>query len=89
MTVFAILNVANPLAMQNALNEKFPDNHLQVNATAYLVAAVGLTAKDVSDKLGVTESDSTGSAIIFTTSGYYGRAPTNVWEWIAAKIAQP
>lgn len=50
----------------------------------WLVAADGVTAKDVSDKLGMTDG-TVGSGIVLTTAGYFGRAPTNVWEWMTAK----
>jgi hypothetical protein len=89
MTVFAIMNVANPAAMSNALQAHFPDDHIKISANEFLVAARGQTARNISDKLGVTEASTIGSAIIFTTSGYYGRAPNNVWEWVSAKLAQP
>ena len=88
MTVFAIIDAANPAAITSALKTTFPADHLQVSPNEWFVAARGMTAKDVSDKLGITEGTS-GSAIVLTTSGYYGRAGTNVWEWLSAKIAQP
>ncbi|HVA17505.1 MAG TPA: hypothetical protein VMV59_07305 [Candidatus Dormibacteraeota bacterium] len=86
MTVFAIVNVGNPLAVEAALVANFPGDFLQLSPTEWLVAARGVTAKDVSDKLGISEGKSNG--IVFTTAGYFGRAPNNVWEWIGVKIAQ-
>jgi hypothetical protein len=87
MTVFAVINASNPTGLTQALNIHFPGNYLQIAPTEWLVAALGVTAKDVSDKLGITEGTS-GSAIVLTTAGYFGRAPNNVWEWLSAKIQQ-
>jgi hypothetical protein len=88
MTVFAVINAADPLNLGLALNVNFPGNVLQVSANEWLVAASGITAKDVADKVGITDG-SKGAAIVLTTAGYYGRAPNNVWEWLVAKIQQP
>ncbi len=87
MTVFAILNASRPDKIIEALNANFPNDFLEIASNQWLVAGRGVTAKDVSDKLGITEGTN-GSAIIFTTAGYFGRAPNNIWEWLNAKIAQ-
>ncbi len=87
MTVFALLNVNRPELVVPALNANFPGDFLQISANEWLVAGRGLTAKDVSDKLGITDGKS-GSAIVFTTAGYFGLASNNIWEWITVKTAQ-
>jgi hypothetical protein len=88
MTVFAIINATDPANLEIALKATFPENFLQVSVNEWLVAATGITAKDVSDKIGITDG-SKGSAIVFTTAGYYGRASNNIWEWLTAKLQQP
>lgn len=88
MTVFAIINASHPSSIQAALTANFAGDFLQISPTDWLVAARGMTAKDISDKLEVTEGKS-GAAIIFTTAGYFGRASDQVWQWLAAKIGQP
>lgn len=54
----------------------------------WVVSAVG-TPKDVSDKLGVTPGTETGTAMIFSMGSYYGRATTEIWDWIKAKAETP
>ena len=71
MTVFAILNASQPEKIAEALQNGFPENHLPLSSREWLVSANGVTAKDISDKLGITDG-SNGSAIVITTSGYYG-----------------
>jgi hypothetical protein len=87
MTVFAVFHVKNPAAITAAMELYFSNDHIKVSDTVYFVAGRGMTAQDVSDKLGITEGGN-GSAIVVTVTGYYGRASTNVWEWIAAKVNQ-
>lgn len=88
MTVFVAINVTDPVKFDLAVKANFADDHLQISPREWLIAASGSTAKDISDKLGITDG-SKGSAIIFVTAGYYGRAPNNVWEWIGVKLQRP
>lgn len=86
MTIFVIFRVSDTKKMSAALERAFPKNHLLVAQGQWLVSAAG-TAKDVSDKLGITEGAS-GAATIFSMGNYFGRAPTDVWEWIKTKAEQ-
>jgi hypothetical protein len=87
MLVFAVIPLAPSPALDTAITNHFPSNSLKVSATLWLIAASG-TAQELSNRLGATDG-SLGSTIIFSTAGYYGRAPTNVWEWIRAKLEAP
>lgn len=79
------------MKLQAALDANFPANFIVIPpAAGYFVAAspkVVATAKDVSDKLGITDG-SNGSAIVLNIAGYFGRSNPQVWEWIAAKMRQ-
>ena len=88
MTVFVAINVTQPAQFDLAVKTNFAEDHLQISPQEWLIAASGSTAKDISDKLGITDG-SNGSAIIFVTAGYYGRAPNNIWEWISVKLQRP
>lgn len=46
----------------------------------WLVSHSG-TSKELSDVLGITGGDS-GSALVLSAFGYYGRASTDIWEWM-------
>ena len=59
MAIFAVFRVTNPEKMNAAMHSPFPDNHLQVGPGEWLVSAPG-TAKEISDKLGVTGETTTG-----------------------------
>jgi hypothetical protein len=89
--IFAIVSLTplNVDALSGTVIANFPDNYFQVSPDKriFLVSAAG-TAKDVSDRLGISEG-ALNSAVVFGISGYYGRAPMNTWEWIAAKLAAP
>jgi hypothetical protein len=87
MTVFAIIAPSDSEEINQAVATVFPNNYLKMAPGQWLVAGTG-TAKDVSDRLGISEGK-IPNAIVFTIAGYYGRAATNIWEWIALKLNQP
>jgi hypothetical protein len=84
MTIFAIFRVTDPARMEAAVQRAFPTDYIKVHAGEWLVSATG-TAKDVSDKLGVTPGSDAGSAMIFSMANYYGRATTDIWDWVKTK----
>lgn len=87
--IFAVisLNPQNHDTFVREITAKFPTDYFQASPDArlFLVSASG-TAKDVSDRLGIGEEAGLKSVIVFAVSGYYGLAPMDTWEWIAAKI---
>lgn len=90
--IFAVisLNPQNHDAFVKEIVTKFPTDYFQASpdGRVFLVSAPG-TAKDISDRLGIGEPQGLTSVIVLAISGYYGVAPMNTWEWIAAKIAAP
>jgi hypothetical protein len=90
MTIFAILMPRPQPALAAKLVSEFKTDALQVSDTQWLVSAIG-TAQEISVRLGIYNPDSAttapvGDAIVFATSGYFGRAPANIWEWIKVKL---
>lgn len=84
MTIFVVFRVGEPAKMQAAMERAYPANHLKIETGEWLVSAPG-TAKDVSDKLGVTPANDSGPAMVFSMANYYGRATTEIWDWVKAK----
>ena len=70
-----------------AIKENYPGNFYFMGRSQWLVAAEG-TAREVSDRLGITGVDPPGivSSVVFGVAGYYGRASSEMWEWVAAKL---
>ena len=88
MTVFALVNISDPVKIEAALNQHFAENFLKVSSSVFFVAGRGVTAQNISDKLGITDGTN-GIGIVITSAGYFGRAAQNIWEWINVKVAQP
>lgn len=87
-TLFAIMaEPSNPILPQ-ILMEEFPDEHIQIRAGQWFVVGTG-TATDISNKLKITPGNDAGPAIVVAVAGYYGRASSQVWEWVAAKVGKP
>lgn len=88
MPVFAVISPSDPPKLKNALEKHFKDNYVELpRGAGWLAFASNTTAVEVANKLGVSEAE-TGTAIVFTIAGYWGRAPTSLWEWLSVKIAQ-
>ena len=86
MNLFAVLNTDTITAenINAKIEELFPVDSLRIGNQQWLIASSG-TAKELSDKLGITDGK-TGVAVVLSINGYYGHAPTNIWEWILAKL---
>jgi hypothetical protein len=88
MPIFVILpknNAAREAVRQN-VETLFPNSLV---SGAWLVSAAG-TSEEISNTLRITGegTDHTApSVIVFTISGYFGRAPNNVWEWLTEKMS--
>jgi len=87
MTLFAILGHNDDPKLAAALVRHFPNDHLRIGQGQWLLAGKNTTV-DVSNLLGITDG-SNGSAIVVSISSYYGRASTNVWEWMKVKLSTP
>ena len=85
-TIFAILAVDSPPAVSAAIRQKYPSDHVELATGQWLVADEG-TAQSVSTKLGISAADgsSISPALVLAVSGYFGRKPPTVWEWIKSK----
>jgi hypothetical protein len=90
ITIFAVIAVTEGAKVVAALETHFSGNYMKIGATDYLVAAPPksvATAKDLSDKLGITDGVN-GAGMVLNIAGYYGRLNPNIWEWMASKAQQ-
>jgi hypothetical protein len=85
--LFAVIGMGGLERLRRSLQEQFPDDHYDLGDGTWLIVARE-TAKSLSDKLGVSDGPS-GSAIVLLVSNYYGRAKTDIWEWIDLKMSPP
>lgn len=90
MTVFVILLPTPAPAVIEGIKTAYPNDHFSISDTQWLVSTTG-TAMDVTSKIGVFDPQhptrpTIGNAVVFSTNGYFGRAPTNIWEWIKTKL---
>ncbi len=83
MSIFVIFRTSDREKLENAIKAIFPDNYLDLANGEWLVSGT-LTAKEVSDKLGISSGEN-GSAIVFKMEAYFGRATNEVWDWVKTK----
>lgn len=88
-SIFAVVATENSSAIATAIGRHYPEDHLLVGPGQWLVADEATTLA-VAEKLGVGAKDFTsGSGLVLAVSGYYGRKPPGVWEWIKNKWEGP
>ena len=78
-----LLAAKNEADFDSAVQSAFPDAHIKIGPGQWVLATDdSLTAQDAWNRIVGT---TTPSGIIVSFIGYYGRANSSVWEWIAAK----
>lgn len=89
MTVFAIIRQpgSNGENLAEVIAKMYPDADYDLGSGAWLVSD-SATAKDVSDKLNISDGIN-GSAIVLEVASYFGRANPAIWSWIKAKWERP
>jgi len=70
------------IAIQAKINAALPDLYRQINDYCWLVVGSG-TAKEITEKIGINRGPET--AVVVASSGYFGFAGKDIWEWIATK----
>jgi hypothetical protein len=90
MTIFAILMPSPQPKLAEMIKDKYPNDHLMVTDTQWLISSLG-TVVDITEKLEIHSSKpldhpSSGNAIVFATSSYFGRAPMPIWDWMKVKL---
>ena len=80
MAVFVIIPTANEAQIAATLNGRVDLKKHQMPKGEWLVSYEG-TSKMLSDELGISDG-ANGTGAVFSIGGYYGRAPTDIWEWL-------
>jgi hypothetical protein len=84
--LFVIFAVSDVAAAEKRIQTIAPWLSLNVGPGAWLVIAPsGTTTKEISERIGLGSSDPIGTGIVVRAEGYFGRAPSSTWEWIATK----
>jgi hypothetical protein len=71
---------------------KYPGEFFRIDPTKWWINSSATTSKDLSDQLGITTDPATplaATGIVVSVKGYFGRGPSDMWEWVAAKISSP
>ncbi|OSQ33573.1 hypothetical protein [Thalassospira sp. MCCC 1A01428] len=89
MAVFNIVATTdtNIAELEKAIEKCYDEtDRLRVNDLYWLVSD-NKSSVDVAKKIGIVSSDRVvPPAIVTKVDTYYGRAPSNIWEWMKVKI---
>lgn len=82
LVVPTILNSGALTASMQAQQDQGRIKYFELPRGEFFVSYKG-TSQELSDLLLITDGTS-GSAIVSSVGSYYGRAGTNIWEWVQA-----
>jgi hypothetical protein len=84
--LFVVFAVTTPEAVESRLQGIAPWLYLNVGTGEWLVIAPNATTtKELSERIGLGVVDAVSSGIVVRAEGYFGRAASSTWEWIATK----
>ncbi len=86
--MFAVLGQTNVEKLSIAIKEKYPNDNFPL-ANGQWILVIDGTAKGLSDSLGISDGSLGATAVVVLFTSYFGRASTQLWEWIASKMGTP
>ena len=85
MSIFVVISpMPSNTKLQATIKEKYPNDYYELHQNQWLVSSEG-TTRELSEALGINDKNAakyTGPAIVFAISSYWGRANTDIWEWL-------
>lgn len=86
MAIFLVLPTADG-TIDKALGAQREQSKLEfitLPKGGYFVSYKG-TSEELSALLGITDGTS-GAGIVAAVNSYFGRAPSNIWEWVGSRM---
>ena len=80
MAVFAIIRPNEHQELVSRIQAAFPKNY-RLTGGQWLVSA-NMTAREVSERIGLEKGSSFGSTLVLRISSYYGLHSTDTWDWL-------
>jgi hypothetical protein len=84
MSIYAVLSRTDNPALEARILELFPNDHYKYSPAQWFISSQG-TAKELSDKIGISDKEQNLSAVILSISHYWGRASTDLWDWMKSR----
>ena len=85
MSIFLVTPILDPAKVAASVKANFAVDYYTIQNTNSVLVHYSGTTKELSDKLGITTGEN-GTGIIVSFSSYYGRASTDIWEWIKSRL---
>jgi hypothetical protein len=84
MALFAVISLQPDFAaLGTAIETHFASKNFVVAPGHWIISTADATAMAISDTLGLRDGG-LGRAVVYNVAGYYGFAPTPLWEWLKA-----
>lgn len=87
MAIFLVVPTGDQAGIKKALIDHKSGGHLDfidLPKNGFFVSFSG-TSQELSDIIGISDGSS-GLGVVAGISSYYGRAPTNIWDWVKSRM---
>lgn len=76
----------SPYPAEESIRKAFPNDFYKFSDGIWFVSADG-TSKEIAEKLGldITKTSPVGPMLVMPTTGYFGLAGADLWEWLNVK----
>jgi hypothetical protein len=85
MAIFLITPINKPESILESVKSDFPNDYYVIPSTKSIFVKFSGTTRELSDKLKISEGES-GTGVVIPVTNYYGRAPTDIWEWLKSRM---
>lgn len=86
MAIFLVVPTNGQDGIKKALADHKASNHLDfidLPKDGFFVSYSG-TSQELSNTIGISDGSS-GTGVVVAVSSYFGRAPTNIWDWVQSR----
>ncbi len=87
MAIFLVVPTGDQAGIQKALSDHKARGDLDfidLPVTGFFVSFPG-TSQELSGLIGISDGSS-GNGVVASVGSYYGRAPTNIWDWVKSRM---
>lgn len=87
MAIFLVVPTGDQTGIQKALLDhkgRGDLDFIDLPLAGFFVSYHG-TSQELSGLIGISDGSS-GNGVVASVGSYYGRAPTNIWDWVKSRM---
>lgn len=90
MAIYLVTPISDPISLAREVKERVStgDFYFLPGKSGSVFVSFKGTTKELSDMLGITanQDERVSTGVVLPVTNYYGRGPTDMWEWIKVRM---